>query len=334
MVSVIIPVYNTGEYLSDCIKSVTNQTYENLQIIVVDDGSEKETSDLCNILSSEDSRIEIIHKKNEGVSVARNVGLERAEGDIICFVDSDDTIHPQMIESLVETIEKEGVDIVICDAITKRRGAQDELDSIEEFHNSLIFKTKGINPKILTKIAGSVCRCAYKKKVIGNMGAFFPSGLKFSEDRLFNLMAMGRASKIKYIKRPFYNRLIRKGSACFRFYPDMVDQIVLYRRWLLYTINQYWGQKYLKAYEKQVSGQIKFAITNYTATYSSLSFKDKIEALKQLCNKEELTECLKEAGCNDLRSKLILKGYYNLLFIIGKLTNSIHKLCRKGQYLQ
>ena len=118
MVSVIIPIYNTGEYLRQCIASICKQSYTDLQIIMVDDGSDSDTAALCDEIAASDSRIVLIHKRNEGVSIARNTGLDMAEGDVVCFVDSDDTISSLMVETLVDTLTKTDTQIVVCDAVT------------------------------------------------------------------------------------------------------------------------------------------------------------------------------------------------------------------------
>ncbi|MDE6612281.1 MAG: glycosyltransferase, partial [Muribaculaceae bacterium] len=106
-VSVIIPIYNTGEYLRACIGSICRQTHRDLQIIMIDDGSAETTAAICDQIAASDHRITIVHKPNEGVSKARNHGLEIADGDVVCFVDSDDTIEPSMIEDLLAAMERD-----------------------------------------------------------------------------------------------------------------------------------------------------------------------------------------------------------------------------------
>ena len=102
MVSIIVPVYNTGQYLEKCLDSVLNQTYTNLQIILVDDGSKDGTSAMCDRIKSKDSRIEVIHKTNEGLGYTRNKGLEYAVGDYVTFLDSDDWFDIDHIANLVQ----------------------------------------------------------------------------------------------------------------------------------------------------------------------------------------------------------------------------------------
>jgi len=331
-VSVIIPIYNTGTYLKACIDSICQQTYGNLQILLIDDGSEYETAAICDELALADARIEVIHKKNEGVSIARNCGLARAEGKYVCFVDSDDTIEPCMIERLVSALDNTGAQIAMCDATTIAPEKPNEEDTIKELPESCILNHKNITPAMLTQIAGSAWRCAYRRTAMLAKQAKFPVGIKFSEDRIFNIIAIGFANKIAYIKESYYNRLIRKGSACFRFYPDMTEQIVKMRDVLLDTVEKLWGKEYLKAFECQIAGQIHYSITNYTASYSGLSLHQQVKELKQMCENPAIQSCITNGGGNDIRSKMILNKNYILLTILGVLTNKYHKLCKIGQY--
>ena len=112
LVSIIIPVYKVEAYLDECVRSVMNQTYRNLEIILVDDGSPDRCGEMCDDYSKEDSRIKVIHKENGGLSDARNVGMSEAGGDYLFFLDSDDFIRSDSIELLVQQIQKFGADIV------------------------------------------------------------------------------------------------------------------------------------------------------------------------------------------------------------------------------
>ncbi len=114
-VSIIVPIFNVENRLYKCIDSIIAQTYKNLEIILVDDGSSDSCPSICDKYNKEDNRVVVIHKQNGGLSSARNVGLDIATGDYICFVDGDDYINPNMIETLVYTAIKEAADIVHCD---------------------------------------------------------------------------------------------------------------------------------------------------------------------------------------------------------------------------
>lgn len=103
LVSVIVPVYKVGKYLDKCVESIVEQTYKNLEIILVDDGSPDNCPAMCDKWAERDSRIKVIHKQNGGVSSARNVGIDAAQGEFIGFVDSDDWLEPDMYDCLVKT---------------------------------------------------------------------------------------------------------------------------------------------------------------------------------------------------------------------------------------
>jgi len=329
-VSVIIPVYNTGEYLEKCVCSVCRQTYTELQIVIVDDGSDEVTAGLCDRLAARDARIEVIHKSNGGVSKARNAGICRASGEVLCFVDSDDTISPVMIERLVNALVENDAQVAMCDATTVAPGRPDRPDTIPLLPGSCTLEAVDIDPAMLTLLAGSVWRCAYMRTSMPGSGELmFPEELKFSEDRIYNVMAMGGARRIAYIKEPLYNRLIRRGSACFRFYPDMTSQIERIHGVLIAAVEKYWGEAYVAAYESQMAGHIRYAVTNYTSPRNGLSPAASVRALKALCGSRVIRYCLVASSEHDVRTRLILSGQCVALYIIGLLTNIIHSICRK-----
>ena len=115
LISIIIPVYKVEKYLEKCVNSILHQTYQNIEIILVDDGSPDNSGKLCEKLKNKDSRIIVLHKDNGGLSDARNYGLQYAHGSLVMFVDSDDYIHANMVEIMYEKMNLDGTDLVICD---------------------------------------------------------------------------------------------------------------------------------------------------------------------------------------------------------------------------
>ena len=116
-VSIIVPVYNTAAYLDKCVESIASQTYKNLEVLLIDDGATDGSGKLCDRWAEKDSRIRVIHKENGGLSDARNAGLERATGDYIAFVDSDDHITADMIEKLLRALLSADADMSICNCL-------------------------------------------------------------------------------------------------------------------------------------------------------------------------------------------------------------------------
>ena len=113
-VSIIVPVYDVQEYLAQCIDSILVQTYKNIEIILINDGSNDNSGIICDQYAKKDSRVFVIHQKNKGVSCARNVGIERATGKYICFIDSDDFINPEMVNYLVKIVENTKSECAVC----------------------------------------------------------------------------------------------------------------------------------------------------------------------------------------------------------------------------
>ena len=113
-ISVVVPVYNVENYLNECIESILQQTYHELEVILVDDGSTDRSGELCEEWKKKDKRIHVIHQSNQGLSEARNRGLENITGKYVAFVDSDDILHPQMYEHLADALQAEQADVAIC----------------------------------------------------------------------------------------------------------------------------------------------------------------------------------------------------------------------------
>ena len=143
-VSIIIPVYNMKDYLEEAIESVISQTYKNIEIILIDDGSNDGSEKICDDYANLDSRIKVIHQENKGLSAARNKGLEIMTGDYVAYLDPDDVYHPNMIEKLYNKIISEDVDCVIGDFISRRTTKKLEFKSIKKINSILKIKERNI----------------------------------------------------------------------------------------------------------------------------------------------------------------------------------------------
>lgn len=208
-VSVIIPVYNVEDYLERCLDSVINQTYKNLEIIVVDDGSTDNSGEICDEYDKKDSRIIVIHKDNGGVSSARNQGMDICTGDYIAFVDSDDYIHPTTYYTCMNIMLKEELDYIEFEyKKVDKTEIFDILPPINlEFHNSKEVLSGRINWK---KHYCSSVNKLFNKKFINNFR--FPSIEIGEDDYLFNEYAF-KINKVAYVPLNFYYYFNRGNSA-------------------------------------------------------------------------------------------------------------------------
>lgn len=208
MISVIIPVYGVEAYLERCIKSVLSQTYKNLEIILVDDGSPDGCPRICDAWAQRDDRIRVIHKKNGGLSDARNAGISVASGEYIGFIDSDDWIHPQMYEKLYHIMLKEKGEIAAC-AFQKVKGINEELMNEKRLDGQVFcYDTEEAMKRLITEqgLEQVVWNKLYKKELLE--GISFAYG-KYNEDEFWTYQIVARAKKvvtISYVGYFYYQR--------------------------------------------------------------------------------------------------------------------------------
>lgn len=320
-ISVIIPVYNTGEYLNKCVESIIVQTYRELEILLIDDGSEKFTAELCDKLATKDNRICVFHKKNEGVSIARNYGLRKATGDYIGFVDSDDWIDKKMYETLHRKILETDADIVFCDARTIWDNGRIEADTFENISSALLCNAD-ISPGTLCQMAGSACRGLYKASTI--QGVRFPEGLKFSEDRYFNLQAIGNANRIFYLKQPFYNRYMRVGSCVNSYHSNGVSIIKRAYSLIDAFVEKTWGKEFLLPYHIQRTNL--YLAMLYGVFKSGKSLSGKYQEIKAIASDSDVQSLLSSMSVNDIRFKLIIQHRYLWLYVVLAVHNFYKKI--------
>lgn len=209
LISVIVPVYNVEKYLKKGIESILTQTYQNLELILVDDGSLDHSGALCDKYVLKDSRVKVIHKINDGLSSARNAGLEIANGDYIGFVDSDDWIEKNMYEELYNLLVLHQADVAQCGFSLVNE--KNTLTRSIHFGNKHYQNQTEIEEAFYIKgeLSSVVWNKLYKKEVIE--GLLFKNG-KTSEDLFFICDALPRIQSLVSTDLPFYNYLQRKES--------------------------------------------------------------------------------------------------------------------------
>lgn len=195
--SVVVPVYNTEVYLPRCVESILSQTYSNIEVILVDDGSTDKSPEICDRFSQEDRRVRVIHKPNGGVSSARNVGIETASGDYVAFVDSDDFIDVNMYEKLFCALfdQKE---IAICDCMLHYADKNEPRETIRSGKTKHDFLANFF----LSDIGGGSVFMIVKKTMLD--GLRFPEHLHCGEDSWLMLRLLAKATSISKVNEPLY----------------------------------------------------------------------------------------------------------------------------------
>lgn len=248
LISVIVPVYNIENYIECCIKSIINQTYKNLEVILVDDGSTDKTGNICDEYKNIDKRIKVIHRKNEGVSSARNIGLENSCGKFIAFVDGDDYIEKNYLEFLYKSLIAHGADISICGTNDMRGNKIKSFSKV--FQKSLTSEEALIELFKREKISVAIWGKLIKKKLFNEIK--FNTEIKIAEDLdvMYKLFDNSKSVYVDTSKRLYYWQ-IRKESAVHKEYNDSFEDEVKvelniikfikekYTEILSYAIDQY-----------------------------------------------------------------------------------------------
>lgn len=208
-ISIIVPVYNVKAYLNTCFESIVNQTYQNIEIIVIDDGSTDESPAICDEWAKRDNRIKVIHKQNAGVSAARNTGIEIATGDYIGFVDSDDYIEPEMFEKLLENIVDNKSQLAVCGLFKDE--AQIKADNCQCVASDAALAML-FNIADHPYFEGYVWNKLYDSKIIKVNTLCFDTSLKMSEDTLFNFKYLQYADKVSILNSSMYHYVYRALS--------------------------------------------------------------------------------------------------------------------------
>ena len=231
----IVPVYNPGPYLEQCLNSLLMQTYSNLEIILVDDGSTDGSGKMCDDYAAKDSRILCLHQRNSGVSSARNAGVERSSGEYVHFLDSDDYLELNAYEILMQHIEAEKCDVAVCEYFVDYpdKSIRHELDS------SLYNVCSG-EEAAARLFSGFQFACTkfFPRKLISDLR--FHEDIFRGEDTLYAAEALLRAKRVCYIDTPLYHYVQSEESACRgRFRENQLSILKLYEEYdYLYKQNE------------------------------------------------------------------------------------------------
>ena len=276
LVSIIVPVYNVEQYLRRCIDSLINQTYQHLEIILVDDGSPDRCGEICDEYAKQDSRIEVFHKENGGLSDARNKGLDVATGDYVMFVDSDDWIEKETCEILIKNIKRYKVDVV---SFGIQLVGDNRIYEIQKVNScKFLSPSKAVEAMIYRQkeegLLNYVCNKIFKKSLFDNIR--FPTG-KLFEDQDVTYKLLHNASSIYAINEVYYNYYQRGNSIMAGFYRPKAlhDRITIWLKRYAFLCKYY---PELSKYQlAQVLGDIYVAIIRL---HQNTDYQDFQESIK------------------------------------------------------
>lgn len=326
-VTIIVPVYNAEKTIERCVRSIQNQTYKNIEIILVNDGSTDDSLSLCYELQKQSDNILVIDKENSGVSDARNIGIEKSSGDYIQFVDSDDYIENNMSERLVELLETNQSDTVICSMVIQKEEGKSFKDIMQGIFSGddvaknliKIYKTNYIN---------SPCNKLYKRSLIKTL---FDKKLSLGEDLLFNLKYLDECGKVVFVNEPMYiYDYVNENSLIHKYREDSFEIATkLYGEVIKFAKRHFVSDDELMAVREVYINSVFYSFQDLFY-YSDLDKKQKKLKVKKWISQKELEECI----CNSYEvsrqqsifCKLVKKKTYGFIkgfFVIKKFISSI-----------
>lgn len=208
MITIIVPVYNAEEYLDSCLGSIIHQTYKNIEVIIINDGSTDRSGAICDAYAQKDCRIRVIHNSNHGVSYSRNCGLDIANGEYIAFVDSDDTVDCQYIECMVQSLYKRKLDLVVCEF--------NDIYGHRLIHRKLqgkLYKNFTKDYCILDPFMKTPWGKLYNNKLIKSHEIYFDENMHNGEDQVFNYQYYKYTETYQFVKKPLYNYFHRENHS-------------------------------------------------------------------------------------------------------------------------
>ncbi|CAI3342480.1 glycosyltransferase [Enterococcus cecorum] len=291
-ISIIVPVYNVEKYIKRCVDSLINQSYDNLEIILIDDGSLDNSSKICDEYSLIDKRIKVIHKENGGLSDARNAGLFSSSGDYILYVDSDDYIEKDACLRFVNNIE-ESIDI-IAGAYREVNESKINLMKHTNLKEGKIYSAKNF-------VINSICKNEwyapawlnlYRREFLVNNNLYFKKGILFEDMEILPKIFLSNP-KVKYLDYPFYNYMIRSNSIMTSEHTEekVVMSLSIFSSWynLFNQIEDKEYQRYLygvliryylaNARKRNITGWKSQNLNFLFSIKYSLNLKDKIKVI-------------------------------------------------------
>lgn len=291
-ISVIVPVYNVQDYLDQCLTSIREQTYSDLEILLVNDGSTDRSGHICDTFAELDSRIRVIHQPNGGVSSARNTGIKEATGDFITFVDSDDWLDAGMYQMMIEpALENQELQVLLCDFSTVQNGNFTNITSdLREGYFTKSDIIRDIYPTLLvTENFGripvvSVWSCLFKKSLLRANNIKFDVSLRYSEDYLFMAMVMIHCDSFFYLKEQYYYYYRQyDDSRSKKYQPEWWSNLLSLNSKLKHLLQDYKEYDFSRQVELQLIHSALF-VSNAIYTSTTISKQRKSALLRDLFN--------------------------------------------------
>lgn len=337
LVTIIVPVYNVEKYIKRCVSSILKQTYDRIEVILVDDGSPDNCGCICDDFKKKDKRIKVIHKENGGLASARNAGLDIAQGQYVCFVDSDDWIDKNYIVEMLKTQKSNSETLVVTEVSIDfiNDGISQKIQFDMNF-GTPVFVQRGLLEMFKTASFNYAWNKLYNRNIIEREKIRFEVGSEPAEDFIFNSEYIRHVSEVSFAIGTSYHYIrCDESTLTNRYIPDLYMKSKRFNsilRSLYCDFKLSENNELKKIYMETYAYRMFSCVPNLYRTKTLESRKQKIEIYKDMKSNTELSRCLLEMSTSDIHIKiykcLVLKHsayfmdfvYSNLFFIRNKFT--------------
>lgn len=332
LISIVIPVYNGEKFLRDCLDSVLKQTLENIEVIVVNDGSSDSSADIIEHYAKKDNRVIPINQENQGPETARNNGIKNSKGEFIAFLDSDDWVEPETYKEMYEAAVKSRADIVFTDIVWEYEDQEKSRIHSYSVNANRTINRDEIKEKILTDFLysgsyGGVWKL-FRRRFVESNDIKFPKGKYLGEDWLFNLEAFTYCDTVYYLNKPYYHyRQINQTSLMRKHIPNLYDSYINSD-----TLERYakkWGifneKIEVDLARRKCYIAVNGCIQNEFKPGCKKTVKQKLDVISKIVNHQSVNKAVDISMQNEKRFSrkfylmLIKKKMVIILFLIGKI---------------
>lgn len=297
LLSICVPVYNAASTLESCVASIAAQTYRNLEIILVDDGSTDGSPKICKRLAKKDGRIRVIRQKNSGVGAARNTAIEASRGKYLAFVDADDRVAREMYAVLYRDAVSSGSGLVLCNFVQEkgtRASARDQFRMIEENDPRVRQKLfEGMFSPSEENIMASSCTLLVSRELLLKNGIRFPAGIRMSEDMLFVLRCLDAAGSVSVERSFLYFYRVNESSATRNYIDGIWGDMMTVIDWSEKHLEDRYGVG--RGIRRSVANAAVLAASNSCKRGTPMNFLQRVAYCRKLEKEKGVAEAVRSA---------------------------------------
>lgn len=298
-VSVVVPVYNVEKYLRRCIDSLLGQSYSNIEILLVDDGSKDASLSICKEYEAKDSRIRVFHKENDGLGLTRNYGIEHATGEYITFIDSDDYLTLDAIETMLEKAVASDADVVIASHYYRNKAQEvalpERLYGGAEIKETIMVHMMGNKGNQLDALSYTATGKLYKKELFDKNNLVFPSERKLIwEDLAFSTQAYPLCEKVYILHKPVYYYCFNEGSLTHIYKPNKLELVMILYRYMKAKIQELClPTEAIFRLNTNFIGHIRTCIKLEVFYASQNGFGKAIQNIRAICSRKDVQDLIR-----------------------------------------